>query len=540
MFKLKKSLLIVLASLATLGASAEKYILHDVVMNPTGKTKSFAVKNNITEINYKKIFNSTEELEKYLDDIHQELENTRILTDITHSYVVQGKNDDGVNLVIAQYTFDESHSMIVFPKPTFDTNDGIEVKFKLKDANFLGLMNTMNIDINTQFGDEDHPDNYSRVTFGFNFDYDYPFNKGITKNTWSNALEFNWAMADSSAEFNYLTGITIGVPFGEGHQANFTVSQGISRNLDYEIFGDELYFTESCGIAVPFIIGYLDNTTAVVYTPNIGFNYYWDVDGIHKDNKYLNQNPILTFGHNIAINHVNWIKGNNFRNGYKFSAEQGIGWNFGADELNKSIVPTASGNVQFFKAFKYAGIAINIDAFAGYNSTKNMGKFIRGAADRQTYDDQYNIDIDNYALESPCAIVFNFDLPIHVVTTHWLDWFNSIFGDYETKPKAIKAIALVPRKLFRYLDFEMQINPFVDVGLFKNRATGHNFDIYEGIYTGGLEVLIYPERWRSFVVRASLGYDVGAKILDGHLGFDSSWRDPSKLWEAYFGLGLHF
>ncbi len=97
----------------------------------------------------------------------------------------------------------------------------------------------------------------------------------------------------------------------------------------------------------------------------------------------------------------------------------------------------------------------------------------------------------------------------------------------------------MPRKIFRYIDFELQLSPFVDAALIKNRGTGSNLNYKEGIYTGGLEVLVYPEKWKSFVIRGSIGLDISKEILDGHLGFDSSWRG-GKAWEAFIGLGLQF
>ena len=91
----------------------------------------------------------------------------------------------------------------------------------------------------------------------------------------------------------------------------------------------------------------------------------------------------------------------------------------------------------------------------------------------------------------------------------------------------------------KYMDFEMQWAPFFDAGLLENRLTNNTFFYKEGIYTCGLEVLIYPSKWKSFVVRGSIGLDVSDKILDGKKGFDSSWRKPTSPFEIYFGLGTH-
>ena len=70
-------------------------------------------------------------------------------------------------------------------------------------------------------------------------------------------------------------------------------------------------------------------------------------------------------------------------------------------------------------------------------------------------------------------------------------------------------------KIFKYLNFEFQLSPFFDAALIKNRGTGSNLNYKEGIYTGGLEALVYPEKWKSFVVRASLGVDTWTLIVPG-------------------------
>ena len=520
----------------TAGAQA-KFRLKSIDFESKEKTSVSALKRNIVDIDYERIFESQEEMEKYLYDVYQELENTRLLENIQYSYSIAG-SEDGVSLVAAQYSFEDSYSIIVFPKPTFDTNEGIEIKLKMKDNNFIGLMNDLNVDLNMNFGDEDEPDNYSKVYVGFNFDYDLPFEVGVTENTWSNDFEFKWQIDAEEPEFSYETGITVGIPFGGLHKLQLSFTQAINKDLDYEKYGDGLYFVETARVALPLFVGYIGNTAAVTYTPSVTLTYNWDHDGINDANDDLNQTPFLKPGQTIAVDNVDWVDGNNFRTGYYMSASQYIGWDFAADTLDENLVPSVEGDLELFKSFKYVGFAVRIQGFAGRNTTFNVGDEIRGAPDNQAFKG-YEIDEDNYALETPGAIVFNFDMPIHIVTTHWLDWSYAIFGDYETKPKAIRAIALVPRQIMKYVDFELQFSPFVDVGLIKNRATGTMMSLTEGIYTCGLEVLVYPAKWKSFVVRASLGVDVSKKILNGHMDFDSSWR-KGKAWEAFIGLGLQY
>lgn len=538
LFKKNAFFPLILAASIPFFAEENQFKLQDVEFDSKGRTSVSALKRNISEIDCTRIFDSREELEKYLSDICQEIQNTRLLKDIDYSYDETGPDENGISLVDAKFSFKDTHSMIIFPKPSLDTNSGIEIKFKLKDNNFLGLMNDLNIDVNLNFGDDDEPDNYSKITAGLNFSYDFPFDIGITQDTWENSLDFSWTIGEGSPEFDYTTGFVFSVPVGL-HKVQFTVEQSFVRDNDYEKYGDEFYFAEYAKIAVPFFIGYIGNTTKITYTPFVDFTHNWDSDGISEKNEDLYQTPVIRPGQTVSFDKVNWQDGNNFRTGYAFSATQSVGWNFGADRLNEKLIPAVEANLQLFKGFKYIGFAVNVNGFAGFNKNFSVGSYLRGAPDKQKFSGDYDVDEDNYALKTPGAIVFNFDMPVHIVTTHWMEWSYAIFGAYDTKPKAVRAVAFLPHKIFPYLNFELQFNPFFDAALIKNRGTGSNLDYKEGIYTGGLEVLVYPEKWRSFVIRASLGVDASKKILDGRKGFDSSWR-KGKAWEAYFGLGLQF
>mgnify|MGYP002730628734 FL=1 len=256
---LKTLVFVVISCASAIFAQEDLFQIKKVDFISKGKTKESALKKNISDINYKRVFNSKEELEKYLHDIYQNIENTRLLTDIEYSYDIAETTGDGINRIEAQYTFNDSHSMLIFPKPSLDTNSGIEIKLKLKDNNFLGLMNDLNVDLNLNFGDDDEPDNYSKVTTGFAFSYDYPFDIGITENTWSNSFDFNWTIGDNAPEYDYTTGIAVIVPIGQ-HKIKFEFSQSIIKNLDYEKYDDALYFVEDATISLPFSIGYIGLT----------------------------------------------------------------------------------------------------------------------------------------------------------------------------------------------------------------------------------------------------------------------------------------
>ena len=101
-----------------------------------------------------------------------------------------------------------------------------------------------------------------------------------------------------------------------------------------------------------------------------------------------------------------------------------------------------------------------------------------------------------------------------------------------------KVMTWIPNKLFPYLDFELQLSPFIDVALTENAATGRTFFWKDGFYNAGIEVLVHPASWKSYVVRASFGVDVGRAVLSRFI--DTSWRNNVPKWELFIGLGLEY
>lgn len=515
----------------------ETYKIKNVTFNSKGKTKPYAIKRNITDIDYERIFLSKEEFENYLKDIRQKITNTRLVENIEFNYVVIEK-DNNLNIADVIYSFSDSKSFLMFPKPTLDTNSGFELKLKLKDNNFLGTMSDLNIDLNGQLGNTDAPEDWSKFSGGFNFEYEFPFNLGFTENSWSNDFTLSWEFGEAAPDFSYSTGLTVKIPFGH-NKLSISGTQSVIRNNDYIIYGDELYFVEKFGVSLPLVLGYLGNTTAVSFTPSVNFTNNWDLNGINENNTDLNQTPMINVAQTIDVSNINWAEKYNFRSGYYFNTVESIGWDFHTQVISEKVVPSFTINAKFFENWKFLSLSLNANFFAGLNTTTKIGEKIRGAADYQTYNIDYNVDSNNYALETPCALTINLDFPIHIITTNWLEWGKNLFGPYNEMSELKQKIFYIPHKLFSYLDFELQLSLFIDIALLKNRVSGSIFSFKEGIYTAGLEVLVYPLRWKSYVVRGSIGYDISKGILNSKTDyFDSNWRNPARNYEIYFGLGL--
>ena len=93
----------------------------------------------------------------------------------------------------------------------------------------------------------------------------------------------------------------------------------------------------------------------------------------------------------------------------------------------------------------------------------------------------------------------------------------------------------VVRDLIKYFNFDLQVSPFFDMSLGYNKITQKWFHPKDGFYAGGVEFLVYPLKWSSITVRASLGVDLKgasheANFLEG----------ISKNKEIFIGIGLHY
>jgi len=76
--------------------------------------------------------------------------------------------------------------------------------------------------------------------------------------------------------------------------------------------------------------------------------------------------------------------------------------------------------------------------------------------------------------------------------------------------------------------FEIQARPFFDIGIVANRDLDFNKE-NDLAYTTGLDGILYIDRWRSFVLRGTLGIDLS------HF----NWNDFNK-YEIEMTAGLSY
>ena len=426
-----------------------------------------------------------------------------------------------VNLNVS--TSDSLHFLLM-PYPKYDSNSGFTLKLKTKDSNFFGTLETMSGDLNFAIVSKDET-KYD-YKFGLDMNFEVPFKLGIFDSVWMNDYNISYTIGKNTPEWNFKTGLELSLPF-ERFSVKLDFYQSFIRNLDYEDadvngtkvhYGDGTYFVEDAKISVPIVIQKIKNWGNIYYTPYFNGKFNWDTDGISNLNEDL-MSPVLSLGQTFSTSRIDWM--GNFRNGVSVSLTQSFSYN--VQKLD--FIPGISGELKFFKAFKYLGISADAYVFAYLNGNSSFGERLRGIRDEQYYSTA-STAADKKACESPAAVVLNFDFPVRIFLAKWDEM------SFMQKVPRIKKIA-------KYFNMEFHLSPFLDIALYRNKATGLNFDYRDGFYAAGIEAIVYPLKWKGMVVRGSFGLDLSQTMpgLKGNLNQD--WRN-SKPYEISIGIGLHY
>ena len=489
--------------------SEERWKISGVSFDPQGGTKVSALKRKIT-VDTDRAFESRQELDAYIVELKQRLINQRLFDsvqiDVEEEPQAAGQ-EEGVRIAAIKVGTVDSRHFLLLPYPKYSSNEGFEFKVKLKDDNFLGLMNPLSADVFVQY--EQKEDKADDFVAGASLKYSLPFSMGPIQASWNNDLFFKYAFIRKEPEWNLKTGFSFVMPF-KNVALRLDLTQGFVRDADYKVFGDELYWTENAKFSVPIILERFEKIGNLVYTPAAQIDCKWDLDGINPIDEDL-LSPKTTFSHELSLGQINWE--GNFRKGFFASVEQSAAYNFKLNEFQPGVKVTAN----IFAAWKQAGLNSRLLIFAERNTFTRYGYLLRGVA-----DDQYLAGVphtpNGYAAKGAAAMVLNIDVPIKILSTDWEKWGV---------------------KWLKSFNFELQIAPFVDIALAANRATGRVFDPRDGFYCAGIEVLLFPQKWKSVQIRASAGFDIGRLLLKDYI--DTSWRDSkSSKKELTIGIGLFY
>lgn len=484
-------------------AFAEGYQIVDVQYDLDGRAKEYSL-NKKLDIRRDTIFQTEEELKLYIDFVTQKVSDQRVLENTNVSYQLGALNEQGIIPVTLMIAADETWNILPVPYPKYNSNSGFSLKLKVKDYNFLGTMEPLNFDL--EFYQEDEG---TTNVLGLGIDFSIPFQLGVLDAQWNNDISAAYKFGDSKPFFSFSTGLDLAYAF-KYVALQLEAEQSFDIDPSYKEAGDEFYATEYLKFSAPVTLlrttGPLGNIT---FTPFTSLTYYWDANGIKHPDLV---GPTVGLGYSFSTGKVNWF--GNFRKGFISSLSHSYDYNFDTTKWSTEL----AFNFQGFYFFNAIGITTRAKLFTHYDiahgrnaGSTNVAEWMRGVYDSTDYNEG--------RADLATGFIMNLDFPIRILVTDWMGWGKAIFK--RDMPS-----------WFSFFDFEMQIAPFVDIAL-------HGADdyclvhLYDGFYSAGLEVIVYPAKMRSIQVRASAGLDLGARL------FDQDWRTKRGL-EIEIGIGLHY
>jgi hypothetical protein len=466
------------------------FVINSFVFNVDGITRPFALINAAGLIAGEEI-TGLSNLESYIQNKQQLLYNERVLESARIEYSIGQIRQDGkypVDLVI--YVKD-TWNIIAIPYPKYNSNTGFELILKARDYNFLGTMNSLRLDLGYRY------DEKGRNFFTSMLDSGIPFR----------ALGLDWFF-DFDNYFDYrpdmeepfyfknITGLSVQLPVGPT-----TITASFNESLIYneakwdDSFQHGIYMSSnpyiSWGIPTGIEIG---NYGGLTYTPEISatFNHefsQWPLSENRKD-------PSLNFGHSLGFGRIDWI--DNFLKGYSASISNYFDYSF--YDLRNDRQPLSAnysirGTGHFIVTDNF-GISSRLMYRHWINySNDNAGDVLRGVMDKDVNAD--------YMLS------LNLDLNFKVLKFRPSEWFNS--------------------SKWRLFDFDLHLVPIMDAALSHNPESGTVLGFNRLNLTGGLELIVFPNFFRSLFLRASIATDI-YEIL--------AYKKRSL--ELFIGMELHY
>ncbi|MCR5290068.1 MAG: DUF4312 family protein [Treponema sp.] len=493
-------------------STAVSYRITTVTYTINGNTKEKALQKAYP-IDTNKVFTDEAALLAYIEDIKIRLASERNFSQSRVDFIVTGEEPDyRVSLTIE--VTDTSH-FIAVPYPKYNSNSGITLKLKIKDSNFLGNLKELSSDLFFAMEKDDHGTGEDTDTIdkkiGFSIAFEIPVYAGNFEIDWINDWQISYILEDSSPQWNATTGLQFTLPF-DRFALVWLFKQGAVRNWDYKVYDDDTYFTEFAQFAVPITVQTIDNWGDIILTPYTNITYIWDNSSISAKNEELMEGPVVRAGGSVSTKRVDWY--GNFRRGASIILDSNAGYNTDTQEN----VSHVGSELQLFTSNSLIGVCIDVYGFYNNNYREKIGTRLRGIRDDQLYAASTAYG-DTWAVFEDSACILNLDIPFHLFTF-----------DFDRIPSLQR---------LHIFNCEVQASPFIDIALTHNRVTDRWYSYKDGYYSGGLEILVFPQKWRSLVVRGSIGFDIGRLLLDDII--DTTWRrEKISKHEIEIGIGLHF
>lgn len=424
-------------------------------------------------------FESREELEAYIADKLQLIENQRTLAEGSINPTFHEKADEpGKVYVDLNVTVSDTWNYLVLPYFRYDSNEGLLLSLRGRNYNFLGGMEKLEVNFDyLKSGVDEHEyslnGEFAVPFYWWGYEWMFDFEEDVVINPEEPTYFYSRAGLSLDIPTSFLT-----------WQAG--VDQEYYLNEDGEDDPDTWYLTTAGRFGTSIPLGFeLPGFTEVHYSPAaISSVSYKPGAGISEERAGVELGGV----HGISTGRIDW-KGN-FRSGAELSVSQDARWNFEKEQWYSDF----EAELQVHETLGFMGISSRLTGFYKYQGEKNdAGDEIRGILDRR--------------IDGNGAIFGNFDFPFKM----WI-WF-----------------------LDRW--FEGHLSPFFDFAMVHPADSGGEWE--RPWYGTGLEAFAYFKKARSIYLRMSVGVDAEA-MLDGVSLGQNAPRDGEPIYEVYIGLGHHY
>jgi len=474
------------------------YIIRSVDFDVKGQTIPFVLRQKIEQdgVFVGREFPTKESLEAFIEEKRIVLANNRVLESVESSYTTT-EEAEGIVGVSVVYTVVDTWNIMAFPIPEYSSDDGFELYIKAKDYNFLGSMESLTLNVSYVY------DERGDQSFALYTAFDYPFKAlGLE---WSLGVteDFEVWFAEGMAASTTSASLTLNIP-DLGFPASVSLSQGFHYNEDELTTGesDPLFLSNnlSFNASIP-----TDLTLGALGPISYGFSAalegnWWPGGTLEVDGR---QGLSLTHSDSLSSGRIDWV--GNTRTGQSVAVSSTQRIHMDSSSLTWDVSLTYQLFLPFWEG--RAGLAsravalLRPDTRAG-NPIDSVDDYLRGVRDGR-------VNCEAALIANIAAPVKLFDFPTHVFIKK--DW----------------------------LDFELQAQPFVDLALAVPDWSSLR-PTEDWIWAaGGLELLVFPKRFRSIIVRTGAGWDL-LSVLSTKSLTEPSPRDGSSPYEIYFTTGLHY
>jgi hypothetical protein len=444
-----------------------------------GKTRE-KVLNERLDIQEGEVLLGYTALEEYIADKEQLIRNERTLASGQIKYVLdEDPQQPGLYHVDLYILAKDTWNYIALPYAKYDSNEGFLLSFRGRNYNFLGGMETLELNL----------DYWRTEPSG---DTEYSVNGGfvIPFYLW----DFNWrfyfdedVVIDENDPLELYTrmGLSVDIPFENLIlQTNADQYYYLNQEGDEDPDGYYMRTAGSFGSSIPLgfdipLLGEPSYDLALITSYN-----YKPYDVLSEERRGYE------FGaeHEASAGRLDWL--GNFRDGALFSLAQNLRYNF----TREIWLSNLDAELQVHKTLGWAGLSTRFQGFYRYNDVEeDAGDRIRGILDAR--------------IEGNGGFYANIDFPVKM----WI-WFMDRW-------------------------FEAHFSPFFDYALVQ--PDGGRLKLSEGWYGTGFEIFAFAKFARSLSLRASLGLDLEA-MLDGAFIGDLAPRDGESIYEIYIGLHYHY